>query len=143
MKKFLFYFLSVTWGCVMTIIGGFAVAGLLITGHKPEKYGWCWHFKVGKNWGGVSLGLVFISDNTPSEHTKMHEHGHSIQNCILGPLMPFVVGIPSAIRYWYREYLVRSGKKKYSELAPYDSVWFEGDASRRGKNFIKSLECEE
>jgi len=139
MKKFIFYFLSVTWGCIMTVIGGFATLGLLIAGHKPEKYGWCWHFKVGENWGGVSLGLVFITDNAPSKNTKMHEHGHSIQNCIFGPLMPFVVGIPSVVRYWYREYLVKSGKKKYSELTPYDSVWFEGDASTRGKKFMEEL----
>jgi hypothetical protein len=50
--------------------------------------------------------------------------------------MPFVVCIPSASRYWYREYLVRSGKKKYSELPDYDAVWFESQASVIGSEFI-------
>lgn len=44
--------------------------------------------------------------------------------------MPFLVAIPSCIRYWYRELLVRSGEKKYADLPDYDSVWFEGWATK-------------
>ena len=41
------------------------------------------------------------------------------------------------IRYWYRELIVRSGKKKYSELPDYDSIWFEGWATRLGEKHFK------
>ena len=34
-----------------------------------------------------------------------HEGGHGIQNIIFGVLMPFLVSIPSFIRYWYRKHL--------------------------------------
>lgn len=135
-NKFLFYFLSFTWGLPMTLIGCLVAAVLLITGHKPKKWGWCWYFEVGENWGGVELGLFFLTNKNPSEHIKSHELGHSHQNCTFGFLMPFLICIPSATRYWYREYLVRSGKKKYFELPDYDSVWFEGSATKLGTQFI-------
>ena len=45
------------------------------------------------------MGLMFVRDTTSSEHVNKHELGHSYQNAILGPFMPFMVAIPSAIRY--------------------------------------------
>lgn len=137
MNKILFYVLSFTWGIVMTLIGLMAACVLMILGYKPEKYGYCLHFKVGNKWGGVSLGIVFITDKTPSEHTKMHEHGHSLQGCYFGPLMPFIVCIPSAVRYWYRE--LKYHRKGLMPPTQYDDAWFEGDATKRGTEFIKSL----
>lgn len=139
MNKFLFYLLSFTWGIPMTLIGLIVSLVLIIMGYKPKKYGYCWHFAVGNNWGGLELGIVFLTDKTSNVYIKDHEHGHALQNCYFGPLFPFVIAIPSAIRYWYREYLVRSGKKKWSELPDYYSIWFEKDASIRGIKFIESL----
>lgn len=139
MNKFIFYLLSFTWGLPMTLIGCIVSLILLITGHKPKKYGYSWYFEIGNNWGGLELGVVFLTNKNPSTYIKNHELGHGIQNCYWGPLFPFVISIPSAIRYWYREYLVRSKKKKWSELPDYDSIWFEGDATKRGTKFIESL----
>lgn len=135
-NKFLFYFVSFTWGLPMTLIGCLVAIVLMITGHKPHKWGYCYYFEVGENWGGLELGVVFITNKKPSEYIRNHEHGHAIQGCYFGPLMPFLVCIPSATRYWYREYLVRSGKKRYSELPDYYTVWFEKQASTLGTEFI-------
>ena len=99
MKKFFYWFLSLTWGLPMTLIGFIVALVLFVTGHKPHKFGYTFYFKVGKNWGGLELGAIFLTDSTPSEHTLCHEHGHGLQNIIFGPLMPFVVCIPSAVRY--------------------------------------------
>ena len=52
-----------------------------------------------------------------------------------GILMPFVISIPSAIRYWYREIIYRTNRTKYSKLPPYDSIWFEGQATSLGINY--------
>lgn len=136
-NKFLFYLLSFTWGLPMTLLGCIVAMVLLVVGHKPKKYGYCWYFEVGESWGGLELGAIFLVGKYTSEHTKKHEHGHGIQNCWFGFLMPFVICIPSATRYWYREYLLRSGKRKYSELPDYDSIWFEGQASKLGYKFIE------
>jgi predicted small integral membrane protein len=188
-NKPLFYFLSCTWGIIMTLIGAFVALGLLITGHKPKKYGHCIHFEVGKHWGGVNLGLFFLTDDSASDPTKNHEHGHGFQNAVLGPLFPFLVAIPSATRYWLLEFATRKGKKIFSAIlyaafvvlaavlliiaictqpwvfilpvfvflystaifcwlmfkeipqydfnnVPYDAIWFEGQATRLGNEFI-------
>ena len=135
-NKYLFYLLSFTWGLPMTLIGCLAAVVLLITGHKPHQYGYCCCFEAGYGWGGLSLGfIIFVSKNS-SDRIKAHEHGHAIQNCLFGPLMPFVVGLPSVIRYWCREWLARHNWEKYSKLSEYDSVWFEGSASMLGNKFM-------
>lgn len=104
MKKFLSYFvywlIQCTWGLPMTLIGAIISLGLLISGHKPKHLGPTVYFEVGENWGGVELGGFFLCDKHSPLETKYHECGHSLQNMIWGPLMPFVVCLPSAARYW-------------------------------------------
>lgn len=116
MKKVLFYVLSIIWGTIMTIIGLVAALGLMIVGYKPKKHGWCYRFEVGDNWGGIELGIIFLTNKNPSDSICNHEHGHALQNCLWGPLMPFVVSIPSAIRYWARECATRKGKQLYAMI---------------------------
>lgn len=117
MKKTLsyigFWLISLTWGCIMTTIGAIVALILLVTGHRPYHVGPNIYFKVGKNWGGLELGPFFLVDDMPGRHTVCHECGHGIQNCIWGPLMPFVVSIPSAIRYWLRDQREYNKKMKF------------------------------
>lgn len=138
MKKSLFYLLSFTWGLPMTLIGIIVGVILTIAGKKSEKWGACRYFKVGKNWGGVDLGLIFITDETPSNYVKNHEHGHAIQNCYFGFLMPFIVCIPSVVRYWYRE--LKYCRKGLIPPTDYDDIWFEGQATKLGTDHIKRWE---
>ena len=135
MKKVILYTLywiwSCTWGIIMTLIGFFAACGLIISGHKPHHLGPNVYFVVGKNWGGVELGAFFIVSRAGAiGNTKYHEAGHGLQNLIWGPLMPFVICIPSAIRYWYRE--LKYYRKGLRPDTDYDSIWFEGQATRWG-----------
>ena len=51
--------------------------------------------------------------------------------------MPFIVCIPSAIRYWYIGIRDLIGKP-YTKS--YDSIWFEGRATKTGGKFINWLE---
>ena len=66
-----------------------------------------------------------------TDDTRNHEHGHAVQNAVYGVLMPFIVCIPSATRYWCRR------TKDPSTLPPYDSVWFERQATEWGSKYIK------
>ena len=117
MKTFLFYFLSLSWGLPMTLFGAVVSLFLLITGHKPKRWKKCIYFEVGENWGGLEMGLFFLTHRGADAHIKNHEYGHGIQNCILGPFMPFLISVPSAIRYHYRKHRVaKSG---------YYDIWFE------------------
>jgi hypothetical protein len=135
-NKYLYYFLSFTWGLPMVLVGGIVALVMLITGHKPHKNGGGIRFEVGKNWGGVSLGLVILTNENPSQHIKNHEFGHTFQNCWWGPLDAFVIEIPSAIRYWYRELkYYRRGLRPPTE---YDAIWFEGQATSLGTKYMSS-----
>ncbi len=139
MNQTLFYILSCIWGLPMTFIGFCASGMLKKRGYKSEKHGWCYYYECGHGWGGVNLGLVCITSVGASEHTKNHEHGHALQNCIWGPLMPFVIAIPSAIRYWVR----KSQAKKGQQLEDYDAIWFEGQATKWGDAFMKKIKEQE
>lgn len=130
-----FLLLNLTWGLPMNVIGGVVAVCLLAIGKRPERYGDCWCFTVGKGWGGVSFGLVMVVAEGASKRTKNHEHGHAVQNALFGVLMPFAVSIPSATRYWHRRLVDRRGKA--NTLPPYDSAWFEGQATRWGTEYIK------
>ncbi len=132
-NKTAFYTLSFTWGILMTLVGCVVALVLLATGYKSSKHGYCWHFKVGNKWGGVNLGPVFLTDNTPTEHTKNHEHGHALQNCKYGPFM-VVVSLMSAARYWYREF--KYYKKGLKPPTKYDDAWYEGEATKLGDAFF-------
>ena len=132
-NKTLFYLLSCTWGIIMTLIGCIVGTILLAAGCKPKKWGHCYYFEIGSGWGGLELGPIFLVSKTASEHTKNHELGHGFQNCWFGPLMPFIVSVPSAIRYWYREIRESKGNPCKTD---YDSVWFEGQATKLGYEFM-------
>lgn len=129
-----FYVRSFTWGLPVTLGGAIVAAGLLITGHRPERFGNCINFKVGKNWGGGSMGIFMLTCRNASERLKEHEHGHSIQNCFYGPLMP-LVNLQSSTRFLFRKtigYLM-----PWKSLPDYDNVWFEHQATVLGRAFMR------
>ena len=136
-KSWVYYLLSFTWGLVMSLIGCLTSLVLIILGYKPQKFVYGWYFAVGDNWGGVDLGPCFIVSKSSSTHTKYHEFGHSVQNCIYGPFMLILVSIPSAIRYWYRVFkYYRKGKRPPTK---YESVWFEQQATNLGTIYYAYL----
>ena len=140
MNKKLFMTLSHTWGIIMILIGYMVMFVLKVMKVSSKKYGWCYHYSIGKNWGGVSLGRVIITDNNTDEHILNHEHGHAIQNAVFGIFFPFIVAIPSAIRYHYRN----SWKKKGIEpTTEYDDIWFESQATTWGNEYINKIGQEE
>jgi hypothetical protein len=139
MKRFLFYFLNLTWGLPLNIVGGLVAFALLIARKKPKRWGDCFYFEVGEGWGGVNFGLIIITDKTFSISCLNHEHGHAIQNCFLGVFMPFIVSIPSAIRYHYRNYREKKGLVNKTD---YDAVWYEYTATKLGTKYVKGVNYE-
>lgn len=95
-----FWLIQCTWGIIMTLIGAIIALGLIITGHKPKLMGPALYFEIGENWGGINFGPFFLCCKNAGEDVKYHEFGHGLQNLIWGPLMPFIVTIPSIARYW-------------------------------------------
>ena len=121
LDKKTFYLLSFTWGLPMTLAGLAMAIGMLLTGHRMHRFGPCFYFERGKNWGGMTW--------------VAHELGHGMQNCRFGPFMPFLVGIPSSLRYHARRIFTRINGKE--PRTPYDAAWFEGQATAVGTEYIK------
>lgn len=134
MNKKLFYILSFTWGLPLTIVGGIVALILFISGYDPKRYHWCWYFEIGKNWGGLNLGPLFFCSKPSSIGIMTHEFGHAIQNCMFGPITPFIVHIPSGIRYWLREIQTRKGNPPKTG---YYDIWFERQATMLGIKYTK------
>lgn len=134
-NKYLYYILSWTWGLPMTLLGVMVALVLIICGYKPKKCGYCYYFEICENWGGIEFGMFFLTEKNPPEYITAHEVGHSLQNCLWGVLMPIVISIPSAIRYWYRRIRVKIGKPC---TAGYYDIWFERQASEWGTKFINN-----
>lgn len=137
LKSIGYWAVSLTWGLPLTLYGAVVSVGLMIAGYKPKRFHDLIYFEVGENWGGFNAGPFFFVSKGVSIHTMRHEAGHGLQNIMFGFLTPFAVTLPSTIRYHYRNYLVRSGKKKAWELPSYDSIWFEGMATRLGEKYYK------
>lgn len=143
--RFLYYLLACTWGILLTVIGllitiVLGIAKLFNKNIYFEKYYWIYGIKAGPvYWGGLEMGLMFIRDQKSINSVNEHEFGHTFQNCLFGPLMPFIVTIPSAIRYWYQELRFRKGK----ENKPYDSMWFEDAATQCGRYAVLYIETKQ
>lgn len=133
LKIILYWLVSLSWGLPMTLLGAVVALALILTGHRPKRFYYNLYFELGERWGGSEFGGFFVVNKNPSIHILRHEAGHGLQNLMLGFFMPFLVCIPSAIRYWVRRFQYRYGKRDFS---PYDSVWFEGWATRLGRRFF-------
>ena len=81
------------------------------------------------------MGCFFFVSNDckNNECVVLHECGHGLQNIIWGPLMLFVISIPSVIRFWYRRH---QNKKGIYNLKAYDAIWFENQATRWGYTYF-------
>lgn len=138
MKNVLFWFWQFTWGILDNLLG-VIVFLILILKYKPKRFHKMIYFEIGGNWGGVNFGWVAIIGNYNGSSYKdrilRHEHGHFIQNLIFGPF-EILIQAASAIRYWYREYLTSVKGKRYSDLPDYDSIWFEGQATKFGYKYL-------
>ena len=130
----LFYLLSFTWGILMSFIGLLVMIPFLLTGKVKTISGRLYGVfpkKFGKGWG-FELGCFFFTsyDCYDCSTILFHEMGHGIQNIFYGPFMLFIVSIPSMIRFWYREIQMKKHPEK--RLKPYDSIWFESQATNWG-----------
>ena len=142
----LYWIGQLTWGIIMSLIGLItALICIIFLKGKVHRNGFTFIVEVGGNWGGINLGCVSLCGGyttvCPNEnwfqHTRRHEFGHSLQNLIFGPLFPFIVAIPSAIRYHYQNY--RSSKGLPNK--EYDAIWFEGMATKWGTKIIDKIEA--
>lgn len=135
----IFYILSFTWGLITSFIGLLLMLPFFISKNYKKingRYYGVFSKKFGKGWG-FEMGCFFFTsyDCSETEDICAHEMGHGIQNILWGPLMLFVISIPSCIRYWYRE--IKYYKKKITPPTEYDDIWFEKQATVFGMKYIR------
>lgn len=124
--------LQKTRGWLLSFVGLVVYGVLRLFGCKPKDYhGICPYFEIGEHWGGLELGWFFICCRNSGENLKMHEVGHNIQNAAVGGFRMAFLCIGSALRYWWREI--------FGAKTPYDSWWFEGQATRLGKLYVDNI----
>lgn len=122
-------------GWALSAVGSVVYAILRLFRQKPQTYeGICPYFAIGKRWGGLSLGWFFICGKNASNSTRAHEVGHIIQNAKVGGWQMVGLSIKSALRYWKR--------KLRKDTSPYDSWWFEGQASALGRQYVNRIKRE-
>lgn len=147
----LWWLWQLTWGALMTYPGLLVTAFCIVfLKGKPHRNGFSYIVEIGHDWGGLEIGACALCqryfdnfyripltghDYIAYNHIRFHEFGHNMQQLIFGPFQLFIVFIPSAIRYWYRRI-----NKIYTP--PYDSIWFEGTATKWGETAIKKIEGE-
>ncbi len=133
----IFWILSLTWNCIITYIGLITALILIIFKNKPFILEGYIFFEIGKDWGGLNLGPICIVSKNSSISTKTHEMGHGIQGIILGIFYPFVIAIPSMLRYHYYNFLYNHNKKRYFRLKGYNKIWFEKWSDTLGDKYFR------
>ena len=132
---YLYYFLQLTWGIIQNILG-FLIYGFLLIKNPRRKKGNFFGAKV-LSWSlkeSASIGMfIFLEDRNDDYLTPIvvHEYGHTIQSCILGPLYLFVVGIPSFL-WAHNKKLIKSRQKG---IYKYSSFYTEKWANYLGKKY--------
>lgn len=118
-------------GWILYYIGKIVYSILIFLKFQPKSfYNICPYFEIGNNWGGLELGWFFICGKNSSQSLKCHELGHGIQNAAVGGFKMIGLCIASAIRYWYRII--------FKIKTPYNSWWFEGQATKLGEAYLKN-----
>ena len=119
-----------TRGWLLSFVGLVVYSVLRLFGCKPKDYhGICKYFEIGKGGSGLEMGWFFICTKDASESLKMHEVGHNIQNAAVGGFRMAFLCIGSALRYWAR--------RIFGAKTPYDSWWFEGQATSLGTTYVQ------
>ena len=149
MKAFIYYALQWTWGIVANIIGAllFVLLNVVnmvqsIFSHRNITTNYMFGYAVCTvlpgSFGGFSCGMFFFRGRN-NMSVCPHEYGHTFQNIIWRPLYLVVIALPSAIRYWYRiAYYKWVFPKSRKTLPSYDSIWFEGQATKWGEKAIEN-----
>ncbi|MBO5712211.1 MAG: hypothetical protein J6R47_05165 [Acholeplasmatales bacterium] len=76
MSKKSYYILSWTWGLPMTLIGLIGISAILLYSlitkkqYRLKRHGWSFYLNIGKNWGGMELGMFFLTDTRDSVSTN-------------------------------------------------------------------------
>lgn len=115
-----------TWGIVQNVLAASLFVGLCSV--KRDRNVFFYHGAIVIRWNhpySMGLGMfIFLGIHSNSQKYNdmvlVHEYGHTIQSCILGPLFLLVISIPSLL--WasipYFDSFRSSKKVRYTDFYP-------------------------
>ncbi|MCL2023676.1 MAG: hypothetical protein FWG82_04820 [Oscillospiraceae bacterium] len=98
-----YWVLSCTWGVFATAAGGVKALSCMMDGLEPKYFKGNIYFENVREMGSNNLGPFFFLGENAEYYTPYHEAGHGLQNIVMGPVYPIVVGISSEI--WYQKFV--------------------------------------
>ena len=129
----LYYLVQLTWGSIQNALGLFLMLFLFIIDPRRERGFFFGSFVC--RWklrSSMSLGIfIFLGEN--NRHVLVHEYGHSIQSCILGPFYLPLIGLPSAL--WAN--LPRFRRQRRRGRYKYSSFYTERWANYLGRKYTR------
>lgn len=149
----IYWTIHIVWAFPSFLFGLLVAIVLLLSWHRPYVFGFAVYFRVRFAHGsGCEFGPFFVLSEDCSDDLRMkcHEHGHGIQALWWGPIMLLVIGLPSLIRFHWRDHKEKSMKKKrallkitaeqydawLSTYPDYDDIWFEHQATELGLRYF-------
>ncbi|MBQ8555683.1 MAG: hypothetical protein IJ438_07410 [Clostridia bacterium] len=137
----LYWLVQCLWGLPQAILGA-----IVFLCHRRDEH-FLYHGALITRWSGkssVSIGpFVFVTDKPyfaeklQSLYSReelaarllVHEHGHTIQSLLLGPMYLIVIGIPSTLWGW----LPNLARMREEQQRSYFSFFTESWANRCGE----------
>ena len=138
-RQFLYFFIQWSWGIVQNVTGLGILAFLKI--RKPKRFTAMYHGAIVCEWekrSSMAMGMfIFLGhDNVNDAYAKrvlVHEYGHTVQSCILGPFYLLLIGLPSIL--WAN--VPTLGKKWREGFCSYYDFYPEKWANFEGERMLK------
>ena len=127
MNEAIYLILQWTWGIFQNMMGLCVWAFLMI--RNPKRKRGRFDNAIVTSWSNsysTGLGMFIFYGHGKAKDAKeilVHEYGHTIQSCILGPLFIPVIGIPSTVWAFFPPFVKMRKEKRYKYCDFYPEKW--------------------
>ncbi|MBO2516494.1 MAG: hypothetical protein CW338_04340 [Clostridiales bacterium] len=139
LNRILYTLIQLTWGILQNAAGVLALLVMTLT--DPRRKHAYYHGALVTHWKfpfSMGLGMFIFYGHAEQEAeyaaaVLVHEYGHTIQSCILGPLFLPVIGIPSCVWAFTPVFVKWRKEGRYDYLQFYPEAW----ANHEGERVLK------
>ena len=125
-----------TWGIVQNVLGAMICLFLLL--RDPHRRRRRYHGAIVTEWGlrssmGLGMFIFFGHWREPKAYRDavlVHEYGHTVQSCLLGPLFLPVIGLPSVVWAFTPVFARWRRQGRYSYYDFYPEKWANHEGER-------------
>lgn len=137
----LYTLIQFSWGLIQNTLG--VLLALVLLMKNPKRTVRYYHGAFVIHWGrkssmGLGMFIFFGHERLPGKYASrilVHEYGHTIQSCILGPLYLPVIGLPSSTWAFLPCFDRMRREKNISYYDFYPEAW----ANYEGERILKKV----